>query len=586
MAPCTVYGSLLSGYHDAILGMKVVSIPFLNQLIRSSMDNKRLFLSFIAAFLGLMIYQAWMDDYGAKPAVESSPRTTESVPPATLDDSGVPTASVKAELSATISSNDQTGSTVADIVYVETDLVKAEISTRGGTIQRLELLDYAVDNKKPDVKVQLFSPTADTFYIAQSGLLGVNPESAPNHDAIYKIDQQSFKLTEGEDELKVSMLWSGPNGITVKKEFIFHRGSYLIDVRHQVINGGEESWTARDYSQLQRTEPTEGSRFTTYSYTGGVYYTIDDKYSKITFEEMAEKSLNLDSAESWTAMIQHYFVSAWIPPAEQVEHFYSNSLPGGRYLLGSYSPSITVAAGETRSFDRKLFVGPKLQDVLEPIAKGLELTVDYGWLTVIAVPIHWVLKQIHQVVGNWGWAIIILTILIKAIFYKLSETSYKSMANMRKLTPRLQALKDRYGDDKQRLNQAMMDLYKTEKVNPLGGCLPIVVQIPVFIALYWVLLESVEMRHAPFMLWIDNLSVKDPYFVLPLIMGVSMFIQQKLNPAPPDPMQAKIMMSLPFIFTIFFAFFPAGLVLYWVVNNIVSITQQWYITRKIEQGGS
>ncbi|EGW54083.1 Oxa1/YidC membrane insertion protein [endosymbiont of Tevnia jerichonana (vent Tica)] len=224
--------------------------------------------------------------------------------------------------------------------------------------------------------------------------------------------------------------------------------------------------------------------------------------------------------------------------------------------------------------------------MLEPIAKGLELTVDYGWLTVIAVPIHWVLKQIHQVVGNWGWAIIILTILIKAIFYKLSETSYKSMANMRKLTPRLQALKDRYGDDKQRLNQAMMDLYKTEKVNPLGGCLPIVVQIPVFIALYWVLLESVEMRHAPFMLWIDNLSAKDPYFVLPLIMGVSMFIQQKLNPAPPDPMQAKIMMSLPFIFTIFFAFFPAGLVLYWVVNNIVSITQQWYITRKIEQGGS
>jgi YidC/Oxa1 family membrane protein insertase len=245
---------------------------------------------------------------------------------------------------------------------------------------------------------------------------------------------------------------------------------------------------------------------------------------------------------------------------------------------------VTIAPGDSYEFKRQMFVGPKLQDMLEDIAPGLELTVDYGWLTVIAKPIFWLLKTIHDWVGNWGWAIIILTIIIKAAFYKLSETSYKSMANMRKFTPRLQAMKDRYGDDKQRLNQAMMDLYKKEKINPLGGCLPILVQIPVFIALYWVLLESVELRHAPFVLWIDNLSAKDPYFILPLIMGISMFIQQKLNPAPPDPMQAKIMMSLPFVFTIFFAFFPSGLVLYWVVNNIISIMQQWYITRKIEQG--
>jgi YidC/Oxa1 family membrane protein insertase len=245
---------------------------------------------------------------------------------------------------------------------------------------------------------------------------------------------------------------------------------------------------------------------------------------------------------------------------------------------------VTLPAGENHRFTRQLYVGPKLQDELETIAEGLELTVDYGWLTIIAKPIFWLLDLIHEWVGNWGWAIILLTIIIKAVFYKLSETSYKSMANMRKLTPRLQAMKDRYGDDKQRLNQAMMDLYKKEKINPLGGCLPILVQIPVFIALYWVLLESVELRHAPFILWIDNLSAKDPYFVLPLIMGVSMFIQQKLNPAPPDPMQAKIMMSLPFVFTIFFAFFPAGLVLYWVVNNIISIIQPWYITQKIEKG--
>jgi YidC/Oxa1 family membrane protein insertase len=282
-------------------------------------------------------------------------------------------------------------------------------------------------------------------------------------------------------------------------------------------------------------------------------------------------------------MIQHYFLSAWIPPSDQVEHYYTNALPGGKYILGSYAPSSKVAPGEKLTLSRQLYVGPKLQDQLESIAEGLELTVDYGWLTVIAKPIFWLLEAIHNLVGNWGWSIIILTLLIKAAFFKLSETSYKSMANLRKLAPRIQAMRDRYGDDKQRLNQAMMELHKKESINPLGGCLPILVQIPVFIALYWVLLETVEMRQAPWIFWIHSLSDKDPYFILPLIMGVSMFIQQKLNPTPPDPMQAKIMMSLPFVFTVFFAFFPAGLVLYWVVNNIISILQQWYITRKIEK---
>jgi YidC/Oxa1 family membrane protein insertase len=298
---------------------------------------------------------------------------------------------------------------------------------------------------------------------------------------------------------------------------------------------------------------------------------------------MTEQKLNIQVSDGWIAMMQHYFLSAWIPPEGLEETYYTNVIDRNRFIIGMFSPSVDILPGSNYSFKNDLYIGPKLQDTLGSVAPGLELTVDYGWLTVIAQPIHWLLNKIYDVVGNWGWAIIVLTILIKLAFYKLSEASYKSMANMRQLTPRLAALKDRYGDDKERLNQAMMELYKTEKINPLGGCLPIFVQIPVFIALYWVLLESVELRQAPFVLWIDNLSAPDPYYVLPLIMGISMYIQSKLNPAPPDPMQAKIMMSLPFVFTVFFAFFPSGLVLYWTINNILSIAQQWYITNAIEK---
>jgi YidC/Oxa1 family membrane protein insertase len=300
---------------------------------------------------------------------------------------------------------------------------------------------------------------------------------------------------------------------------------------------------------------------------------------------MEKANLNREVTGGWAAMIQHYFVGAWIPPAAQPERYYTRALQGERYVIGMIGPSLNVPAGGQQSSEARLFVGPKLQHVMKAVAPGLELTVDYGKLTFIAEPIYWLLEKIHSLVGNWGWSIIFLTILIKLAFFKLSETSYKSMANMRKLAPRLQALKERYGDDKQKLNQAMMDMYKKEKVNPLGGCLPVVVQIPVFISLYWVLLESVEMRQAPFMLWIQNLSAPDPYYILPLIMGATMLIQQKLNPAPMDPMQAKVMMVLPVVFTVFFAFFPSGLVLYWVVNNTLSIAQQYVITKRVEAAG-
>ena len=301
---------------------------------------------------------------------------------------------------------------------------------------------------------------------------------------------------------------------------------------------------------------------------------------------MLEADLDRTITDGWAAMLQHYFLGALIPPAGVAEHFYTKTLSNARYVIGMIAPSWrTVADGESGTFSTRLFIGPKLQDQMREVATGLELTVDYGLLTVLAQPLFWLLKTINNLVGNWGWAIVIVTLIIKLVFYKLSETSYRSMANMRKLTPRLQSLKERYGDDRQKLNQAMMELYKKEKINPLGGCLPILVQIPVFIALYWVLLESVELRQAPFMLWIQDMSSPDPYFILPLLMGASMLIQQKLNPAPLDPIQAKVMMVLPIVFTVFFAFFPSGLVLYWVVNNILSIAQQWVITRRIEAGG-
>jgi YidC/Oxa1 family membrane protein insertase len=566
--------------------MRVVWIQFLNRVKSSSMDNLRLILFFTLAFLGLMIYQAWQQDY-AQPAKQSVESTSTTATPADPDQAAVPSASVTASVPAAQVGLSTTGAESAlsttDLIKVETDLLKLEISPIGGKVVRAQLLDYPLSLDQPDEKVEIFSPERPNFYIAESGLKGSKAGSAPDDRALYQIQQSHYTLQDGVDEIDIPLVWQGADGVTVTKHFVARRGSYLLDVSYRVDNQSSASWAARDFAQLVRTEPDEDSGFTTYTYTGGVIYNPKDKYDKIDFDEIADKKLNIDSDHGWLAMIQHYFLSAWIPPKEQVDHYFAYASSDGRYVLGSYSPTVSVAPGEQTLFSRQLYVGPKLQDQLEDIAEGLELTVDYGWLTIIAKPIFWLLDTIHNVVGNWGWAIIILTLLIKAAFYKLSETSYKSLANMRKFTPRVQALKDRYGDDKQRLNQAMMDLYKKEKVNPLGGCLPILVQIPVFIALYWVLLETVEMRQAPWILWIDSLSDKDPYFILPLIMGVSMFIQQKLNPAPPDPMQAKIMMSLPFVFTVFFAFFPAGLVLYWVVNNIISIMQQWYITRKIEK---
>ncbi len=545
------------------------------------MDNPRVLLAIALSFLVLLLWQSWMKDYGPPEQRAPSPATaqTDQAPssPGTVPedlpaahDEQAPQASPPVALQLPAGQK----------VEVVTDLFRAVIDTQGGDLREVDLLKYPVTLKPDSPPYRLMETSAKQLFIAQSGLrAGKGPE--PTHHASFKVDRQKFELSAGGDVVEVPLRWTDGKGIEVTKIYRFHRGSYVIDVEFQVNNGSGAAWKVQPYYQLQRTPLQSTSKFI-HTYTGGVLYSPEEKYQKISFGDMQDKPLNREVTGGWAAMIQHYFVGAWIPPAKQPERYYSRALQDERYVIGMIGPAMDVAPGGEQTSAARLFVGPKLQHVMEAVAPGLELTVDYGKLTVIADPIYWLLEKIHSLVGNWGWSIIFLTILIKLAFFKLSETSYKSMANMRKLAPRLQALKERYGDDKQKLNQAMMDMYKKEKVNPLGGCLPVLVQIPVFISLYWVLLESVEMRQAPFMLWIQNLSAPDPFYILPLIMGATMLIQQKLNPAPMDPIQAKVMMVLPVVFTVFFAFFPSGLVLYWVVNNTLSIAQQYVITKRVE----
>jgi YidC/Oxa1 family membrane protein insertase len=559
------------------------------------MDNVRLILILALGAVLFLIYQAWVQDYGQQrptPASVESPATTDGAPrdtaalPADAPDAPPATAPTEAMQAGADTAGADTAIASTPII-VETDLVRAEISPIGGTITNLWLKDYAQTADDGSERFRLLKPEAPNFFIAQSGLLGDAASDLPTHNSVFTAEQPEYRLAEDQDVLHVELRWSNDSGLQVVKRYRFERGSYVIGASQEIINNSGAPVAARNYDQLQRTElydPNQSSFI--YTYTGGVYYGPEVKYKKESFDDMRKRALDLNITDGWVAMIQHYFMTAWIPPAGVEHTFYTKVVDDGpRYIIGMYSPSVVIPAGGSHTFETRLVAGPKLQDTLADIAPGLELTVDYGWLTILAEPIFWLLSQIYSLVGNWGWAIIILTILIKLAFYKLSETSYKSMAHMRKMAPRMQALKDRYGDDKERFNQAVMEMYKKEKINPLGGCLPILIQIPVFIALYWVLLESVELRHAPFMLWLDNLTEPDPFYILPLIMGVSMFVQQKLNPPPPDPMQAKIFMALPFVFTVFFAFFPSGLVLYWTVNNLLSIAQQWYITRKIEKAG-
>lgn len=507
---------------------------------------------------------------------ESTPEpATNEIP--TLQNDNVP-------VTATPTETDAPGTSTTRLLSVSTDVLHVLIDTRGGDIVRVELPEHLTELQEDSPPFVLLNQTASNTYIAQSGLIGINGTDNTEGRPLFKAEKSEYRLADGAEGIQVDMVFQ-QDDVTITKRFSFTRADHLIEVTYLVDNQGTNAWQAGLFGQIKRDshEPSVATGMGMNPYVGAALRTTEENYKKVEFEDLVEAPFKDTLEGGWIAMIQHYFISAWIPDQSTTNAFSLRQLGNqDLYTIGFTSPQISVEPGATGELKAAFYAGPKDQYRLEEISPYLDLTVDYGWLWWVSKPLFWVLYQLHELIGNWGWSIILLTVFIKAAFYKLSATSYRSMANMRRLQPEMLRLKDLYGDDRQKLSQETMNLYKREKVNPMGGCLPILVQMPVFIALYWVLFESVELRHAPWILWIQDLSVKDPLFILPLLMGASMYIQQQLNPTPPDPTQAKIMQMMPIAFTFFFMFFPAGLVLYWTVNNILSIIQQWMITRQIE----
>jgi len=552
------------------------------------MDSQRLILFFVFSFSVFLLLDAWQREQQPAPAApaasekagEAAKGDKARVPGAQLPVPGEQLLATQGGVPQQVERPGEPGA----LVRVETDVLIAHLSTYGGDLRRLQFKKHrdTLDKNKDFV---LFEHTPERTYVAQSGLIGAG---LPNHRTLFAAAGESYQLAEGEDRLEVRLTASPADGVHVTKIYRFQRGSYLVDVGFELANKGASAIQPYAYFQIVRDgKPPAGDSAMLPTYTGVAVYTDKAKFQKVDFGDIdkGKAPYPKNSNDGWIAMLQHYFLSAWLPRNGGPREFYTRRLDQGLYAAGAIVPVGALVAGGTASITVPLYAGPQEQEKLDKIAPGLDLTVDYGWLTVIAVPLFWVLAWLNQWVGNWGVAIIVLTVIIKLLFYPLSAASYRSMAKMRVLAPKLQKLKEQYGDNRQRLQQAMMELYKTEKINPLGGCMPIVVQIPVFIALYWVLLASVELRHAPFMLWIDDLAAPDPWFILPVLMGLTMIVQTWLNPEPPDPVQAKMMKIMPVVFSVFFFFFPAGLVLYWLVNNVLSIAQQWQITRVMERGG-
>lgn len=475
------------------------------------------------------------------------------------------------------------------LISVKTDSIELLIDTQGGDIVKAALPQHLNALETPDEPFVLLNRTQATTYIAQSGLIGENATDTSSGRPIFSASQSSFAMADEEDSLNVDLTYE-QGQVTITKRFIFTRGDNLVNLEYHINNRSSSEWKAGLFAQIKRDShnPVVVDGFGMQPYLGAALTTTDENYKKLDFDDLADDDMvrvggyKTSLQGGWVAMVQHYFLSAWIPDQSQENSFSLRKANGDMYLLGFTSPQVSVPAGSEGIIKAAFYAGPKDINRLEEIAPYLDLTVDYGWLWWIAKPLFHVLNFIYGIFGSWGWSIIALTIMIKAAFFHLSATSYRSMAKMRKFGPEMQRMKELYGDDRQKMSQEMMKLYKKEKINPLSGCLPILVQMPVFISLYWVLMESVQLRHTPFLGWIADLSVKDPLFILPVIMGLTMFIQQKLNPTPPDPTQARIMQMMPFVFTFMFLWFPAGLVLYWVVNNTLSIAQQYVITKNIE----
>lgn len=541
------------------------------------MDFQRIFLLGSLGIIAYIMMLQWNQDYGT-PAAEPTQVTSVS---AYQDDTVSTDFAITTEQKAVVNNTEQAQ---AILVEVSTDTLQVSIDTRGGDIIHADLMQYLKEMDNPDVPFNLLQQSASHTYVAQSGLVGIHGTDAVSRP-VYSVKQPTFTMGDDEDSLDVTLSFTDQYGAQIDKIYTFTRGSHIIKLTYKVNNQSSQPWSANLFGQLKRDrapDPTQSSGMGMAAYLGSAFSLTDEKYKRIDFDDMDEENLKATTKGGWVAMLQHYFVSAWVPNAEQ-EHNYSTRVSNGNYIAGFVSPAMTLQPGQQGVTSAQLYVGPKIQEDLEAISEDLDLVVDYGWLWWIAQPLFWLLNTLYGFVGNWGVAIILVTLCVKAFFFYPSAVSYRSMAKMRALAPEIAKLKERHGDDRQKMSQGMMELYKREKANPLSGCFPILIQMPVFIGLYWMLMESVELRHAPFWLWITDLSVLDPYFVLPVLMGVTMFAQQLLNPTPPDPMQAKIMKMLPLIFTFFFLWFPAGLVLYWVVNNILSIAQQYVITKRIER---
>ncbi|MEH6799131.1 MAG: membrane protein insertase YidC [Halopseudomonas sabulinigri] len=519
--------------------------------------------------------------------INNSDLPTETAPLANGDSSDVPQP-IDANGEPTVGAGDMPAKQNDNLIQVATDTLNVTINPIGGDIVSLSLPKYPARKDRPDLPFQLLEQSSNRLYVAQSGLTGRQGPDSSKGRAQYSSEQSSYSLSDDQSTLVVDLKTSNA-GVNFIKRYTFTRDTYLVEVDYLIDNQSSEAWSGSAFGQLKRDDAGDPSSSTATgmaTFLGAAYWSADSSYSKMKMGDLDDEKLNEKVNGGWIAWLQHYFVSAWVPDADTQHTFSTLKDSQGNYIVRFTSPSVSVAPGEQTTIKSQFYAGPKIQDDLKAISPGLDLTIDYGFLWWIAQPLFVVLSFIHSFVGNWGWSIILLTCLIKLIFFPLSATSYRSMANMRRVAPKLQALREQHGDDRQKMSQGMMELYKKEKINPLGGCLPILVQMPVFISLYWVLMESVEIRQAEWLGWITDLSLKDPFFILPIIMGTTMFLQQQLNPTPPDPMQAKVMKMLPIVFTFFFLWFPAGLVLYWVVNNCLSIAQQWYITRQIEKGAA
>lgn len=554
------------------------------------MDSIKYFIFGGLAVVSYLLLLAWQEDYPRVPVAapaEQAQDVASNAAPTLLDTPAVsPGSSIGSDVPIVDSAASFTTDSETNVVTVRTDVLHVTLSRNGGDIVEVTLPEYRRQIDVENDPFVLLENSDSRTFVAKSGLVGRNGVDSTRR-AVYQSSTNSYELTESTNSLVVEMKHTDSMGVQITKRFTFERGSYLIDIEYEINNVSSAPWQANVFGQINRNnfpDPSSAGGVGMSSFLGFALTSTDDPYFKVAFEDIDNAMPSHELTGGWIGLSQHYFLSAWIPPAESVNTFSTRISPQNpsEFIGGFTSQEFSVAPGTVAHQNLSFYAGPKDQYVLREISPNLDLTIDYGVLWFIASPIYWLLRQIDSLVGNYGWSILLLTVCVKGLFYKLSAASYRSMANMRRVMPKMAQLKERYGDDKMKMQKATMELYQKEKINPFGGCLPMLVQMPVFIALYWVLMESVELRQAPFVLWIKDLSAMDPYFVLPLLMGASMFAQSLLSPAPADPMQAKIMRFMPVVMTVFFLWFPAGLVLYWLANSVLGILQQWYITRKIE----